>query len=77
MREYATTNLEETLGHEKLKQVILAFRNLFLADPTEKHFSINFCNFNDGRGQEVWCIIDEYSEEEGGLTATYLLPKDY
>ena len=77
MRELVTSNLEEVLGREKLNQIILAFRSLFLADPNEKHFSINFCNFNDGRGQEVWCIIDEYSEEEGGRTATYLLPSDY
>jgi hypothetical protein len=57
--------------------VIIAFRYLQEADSKEKHFAIRFCNFDEGRGQEIWCMIDDYPEEKGGRTATYLFPKDY
>ncbi len=60
-----------------MNPIPVAFRSLIMADPEERHFSINFCNADEGRGQEIWCIIDEYPENEGELTATYLLPKDY
>ncbi len=77
MREVVTENLERMLGEDKLKLVVIAFRYLMEADKEEKHFMIRLCNKNDGRGEEVWCIVDEYPEEEGGRTATYLLPHDY
>jgi hypothetical protein len=77
MREVMTENLEKVFDEAKLGRIVVAFRHLMEAAPQEKHFSIKFCNFDEGRGKEVWCIIDEYAEEEGGLTATYLLPKDY
>ena len=77
MREIVTTKLEEELGEEKLKCIVLAFRYLIQADKEEKHFEITFCNFDEGRGKKIWCIVDEYPEEEGGRTATYLLPSDY
>jgi len=77
MQEFITSSLEDKLDEDKLRRVIIAFRHLQEADPEEKHFSIQFCNFDEGRGQEIWCIIDDYPKEEGGRCATYLLPKDY
>ena len=77
MREVVTSNLERELGEDKLRMVILAFRFLFLADPKERHFSLKFCNSDEGRGLEVWVMLDEYPPQKGGLTATFLLPGDY
>lgn len=72
-----TENLEKAFDEAKLKLVVIAFRYLMEMDAEEKHFMIRLCNKNDGRGQEVWCIVDEYPEGDGGRTATYLLPHDY
>ncbi len=77
MREVITANLEKKLGEDKLRMVVMAFRFLFLADPKERHFSLKFCNDDEGRGTEVWVMLDEYPQGEGGLTATFLLPSDY
>lgn len=77
MKELVTKNLAEAIGPQKLRRVVTAFRYLYLADPKERHFSIKFCNFDEGRGREIWIIVDEYPENEGGLTATFLLPSDY
>jgi hypothetical protein len=77
MRSAITTNLEKLLTPEQLKNIVMAFRYLYLANPKERHFSIKFCNDDEGRGLEIWIILDEYPAGEGGLTATFLLPSDY
>jgi len=78
MQEFITSSLEEKINDEgKLRRIIIAFRYLQEADPKERHFAIRFCNFDEGRGQEVWCIIDGDPKEEIERIATYLLPKDY
>lgn len=77
MRTVITTNLEKLVTPEQLKHIVMAFRSLYLAMPKERHFSMKFCNQDEGRGFEVWVILDEYPPEEGGLTATLLLPSDY
>jgi len=77
MREYVTSALQKQYTSEQLRYIFYAFRVLMKVTPDEHHFVFRFANSGGFQGQDVWAIIDDYPEAEGGRTATYLLPGDY
>jgi len=62
--------------YNPLEQVALfeAFQLLIRAFPQERHFIIGFAYANNGKGENVWLIIDESETER---IETMLFPDDY
>ncbi len=73
MRTVFTEGIEEKYSQEQITKLFEAFFSLLAIKPDEKHFVFKFARDES----EVWVIIDDYPESEGGKTATLLLPEDY
>ena len=73
MQTVFTKGIEEKYSPEQITKFFEAFLSLLAVKPNERHFAFKF-GYDEG---EVWVIIDDYPENEGGKTATLLLPEDY
>jgi len=73
MRTVFTQGIEEKYSQEQIANFFEAFFNLSAIKPDERQFVFKFASDDS----EVWVIIDDYPEDEGGRTATLLLPQDY
>jgi hypothetical protein len=73
MRTVFTQGIEEKYSQGQITNLFNAFFSLLAVKPDERHFIFKFASDLS----EVWAIIDDYPEDEGGRTATLLLPEDY
>ena len=73
MRTVFTESIGEKYSQQQITRFFEAFLSLLAVQPNETLFVFKFASDNS----EVWVIIDDYPEVEGGRTATLLLPEDY
>jgi len=73
MNTVFTRGIQEKYSQEQITKFFEAFFSLLAIKPDEKQFVFKFASDDS----EVWVIIDNYPEDEGGRTATLLLPEDY